>query len=55
MRTNRLFLILVLLTGLILLGGTEGASNLTLGKTVEGGTTYNGSENITWRIEVTTE
>jgi hypothetical protein len=52
MKTNRLFLIMVLFTGLMLFGGIAGASNLTLTKAVDGGTTYASGENITWMITV---
>jgi hypothetical protein len=52
MKTNRLFLIMVLFTGLILFVGMAGASNLTLTKAVDGGTTYSSGENITWTLTV---
>ncbi|MDD1678331.1 MAG: DUF11 domain-containing protein [Methanomicrobiales archaeon] len=53
MQANRPLLIVALLAGLILLGGSAGASNLTLSKGVDGGTSYQSGENITWIIAVT--
>jgi hypothetical protein len=51
MQTSRLFPLIVVFT-LLILGGTVGASNLTLSKAVEGGTTFSSGENITWTLTV---
>jgi conserved repeat domain len=53
MQTNKVFLILMLFTGLILLGGVATASNLSLSKTVQGDSTYQSGETITWVLTVT--
>jgi hypothetical protein len=52
MRMNRGYFMMVLFAGLILFAGSAGASNLTLSKTVDGGSSYQSGENITWRITV---
>jgi uncharacterized repeat protein (TIGR01451 family) len=53
MQKNRLFLIMALFTGLLLLAGSAGASNLTLSKTVDGDSPYQSGENITFVVVVT--
>ncbi len=52
MKMNRLFLMTILVTGLILMGGVAGASNLTLNKT-SNKDTYAPGENITWTLNLT--